>query len=68
MAAADIRIKLRDHLTERDGKVKRNGPAMLRLHRLSGYSIETLRSFSYQRRTPSPRDPRLAKLKRALRG
>ena len=39
---------------------------MKRLAKTTGYSIESLRSFAYGRRTPRDRSERGRKLKRAL--
>lgn len=62
----NIKERLVAYLTKRDGGVRRNGRAMLALSKSTGYSIETLRSYAYGRRTPS-QDARLATLKEKVR-
>lgn len=40
------------YLVKHDGRVVREGGGMRRLAKRSGYSVEALRSFAYNRRTP----------------
>lgn len=63
---SDIKTLLSAHLTKRDGAIRREGAAMLRLVEKTGYSTEALRSFAYGRREPSP-GPRRTKLREAIR-
>ena len=66
-AMQGVQVKnLQDYLIERDGAVSREGRAMLRLSKTTGYSVETLRSIAYGRRKLCDRGERAKKLRRAL--
>lgn len=58
---------LKTYLEERDGSVARSGKAMARVSRTTGYSVESLRSFAYGRRSPRDGCPRARKLRTILR-
>lgn len=62
----NIRERLHAFLTKRDGGIRRGGAAMVALSKATGYSVETLRSYAYGRRSPS-QDPRLKILKEKVR-
>lgn len=62
----NIQDRLVAYLTKRDGSVRRSGKAMLALAEATGYSIESLRSYAYGRRSPS-QEPRLKILKEKIR-
>lgn len=62
----NIKDRLTAYLTKRDGAIRRKGSAMLGLAKATGYSVETLRSYAYGRRSPS-QDPRLKILKEKVR-
>jgi len=49
----DVKKKLDTYLRKRDGSVSRSGKAMTALSKSTGYSVESLRSFAYGRRSPS---------------
>lgn len=59
-------MNLKNHLDHHDGGCKRAGKEITRLAKRSGFSLETLRSMYYGRRTPSDAE-RARKLARAMR-
>jgi hypothetical protein len=63
-----IQTLLRDHLTRRDGAIRRDGPAMLRLVEKTGYSTEALRSYAYGRREPTAGERRKTLMEAVRRG
>ena len=58
---------LKTYLEERDGAVTKAGRAITRAAKTTGYSIESLRSFAYGRRSPRDGCPRARKLRTMLR-
>ena len=58
---------VRDYLTRRDGAITRDGKAMARLSKTTGYSVESLRSIAYGRREPDTSTARGKKLVRTVR-
>lgn len=62
----DVKKKMDAYLRKRDGSVSRSGKAMAALSKSTGYSVESLRSFAYGRRSPSQGE-RLQKLWEKIR-
>lgn len=58
----------RAYLTSRDGAVTRNGKAMTRLAKTTGYSVETIRSIAFGRRDAAPGERRKKLLRAVSRG
>lgn len=58
---------LNAYLVKRDGSVTRSGKAIARVAKTTGYSVESLRSFAYGRRSPRDGCPRARKLRTILR-
>ena len=55
------------YLTKRDGSITRDGAAMARIAKRTGYSVESLRSIAYGRREPANGSERRRKLYQAVR-
>lgn len=58
--------KLKKYLTKKDGAVTRGGKTITSIAERTGYSIESLRSFAYGRRSPRDGSPKARKLKAIL--
>lgn len=63
----DIGKMTKNYLVARDGAIKREGVAMLRLSNRTGYGVEMLRSIAYGRKTPDRSNECARKLREAVR-
>lgn len=64
---SDIGEMTKSYLVARDKAVKREGAAMLRLSKRTGYSVEMLRSIAYGRKAPDRSNECARKLRDAVR-